>query len=88
MSDGFERSTEFLPWRSRESKLPAKMETIDSIEGRARGRRCLTTAREKELMVRFRRQRHASHFLGILRWSLHRWARSAISARERDDPSQ
>ena len=66
MSDGFERSTEFLPAFSRE-QIASQMQTIGSIEGRAQARRCLTTAREKGLMVRFRRPRHASHYLGILR---------------------
>ena len=66
MSDGFERSTEFLPLAFSREQIAGQMQTIGSIEGRAHARRYLTTAREKGLMVRFRRQRHASHFLSIL----------------------
>jgi hypothetical protein len=50
MSNGFERSTEFLPAFSREQSA-GQMQSIDSIEGRARVRKVLTTACEKGLRV-------------------------------------
>ena len=52
MSDGFERSTEFLPLAFSREQIAGQMQTIGSIEGRARARGVLTTAREKELRVR------------------------------------
>ncbi len=52
MSDGFERSTEFLPLAFSTEQIAGQMQTIGSIEGWARVREVLTTAREKGLRVR------------------------------------
>ena len=51
MSDGFEGSTEFLPLAFSREQIAGQMQTIGSIEGRARVRKVLTTAREKGLRV-------------------------------------